>query len=233
MENYQDIYQRAAQRKGGEAVVESLLSQPATPTQLKKLSGDDWLEEFTRKIFQSGFYWQVINNKWPGFREVFWDFNIDKLLRMPPEMLEEKSSDERIVRNYTKVKTVPVNAAMIYYHQQDHGEPFSQFVADFPSDRIIELWAHLKKHGSRLGGNTGVYALRALGKDTFVLSRDVEAHLRANQIIDGGLQTKKSLTAAQHYFNELQQQSGRSLQELSYLIALSVGDNYVGLEPAS
>lgn len=233
MENYQDIYQRAAQRKGGEAVVESLLSQPATPTQLKKLSGDDWLEEFTRKIFQSGFYWQVINNKWPGFREVFWDFNIDKLLRMPPEMLEEKSSDERIVRNYTKVKTVPVNAAMIYYHQQDHGESFSQFVADFPGERIIELWAYLKKHGARLGGNTGVYALRALGKDTFVLSRDVEAHLRANQIIDGGLQTKKSLTATQHYFNELQQQSGRSLQELSYLIALSVGDNYVGLEPAS
>lgn len=229
MENYQDIVQRAAQRKGGEAVVESLLSQPATPTQLKKLSGDDWLEEFTRKIFQSGFYWQVINNKWPGFREVFWDFNIDKLLRMPPEMLEEKSSDERIVRNYTKVKTVPVNAAMIYYHQQDHGESFSQFVADFPGERIIELWAHLKKHGARLGGNTGVYALRAMGKDTFVLSRDVEAHLRANQVIDGGLQTKKSLTAAQHYFNELQQQSGRSLQELSYLIALSVGDNYVGL----
>ena len=232
MESFNDIFQRVAQRKGGEAVVESLLSKPLTAKQLKRLSGDDWLEEFTRKVFQSGFYWQVIDNKWPGFREVFWEFNIEKLLRMPPEMLEEKASDERIVRNFNKVKTVPVNAAMIYYHEQDHGESFVDLVADYPAERITELWAFLKKHGSRLGGNTGVYALRALGKDTFILSRDVEAHLRANQIIDGGLQTKKSLTAAQNYFNELQQQSGRSLQELSRLIALSVGDNYVGLDPA-
>ena len=28
--------------------------------------------EFTRKIFQSGFYWSVIEKKWPGFEEVFW-----------------------------------------------------------------------------------------------------------------------------------------------------------------
>jgi len=232
METYQDIYQRAADRKGGEAVVESLLSPAAAKQQLKQLTNDDWLEEFTRKVFQSGFYWQVINNKWPGFREVFWDFNVEKLLRMPPEMLEEKASDERIVRNFNKVKTIPVNAAMIYYHQQDHGESFVDFIADYPGERITELWAFLKKHGSRLGGNTGVYALRALGKDSFILSRDVEAHLRANKVIDGGLQSKKSITAAQNYFNELQQQSGRSLQELSRLIALSVGDNYVGLEPA-
>ena len=58
------------------------------------------------------------------------------------------------------------------------------------------------------------------------------AYLRGHKIIEGGLQTKKSLNAAQYFFNDLQQHSGRSLQELSYLIALSVGDNYVGLEPA-
>lgn len=231
MDSFRDIYKRAAQRKHGEGVVESLLSKPLSSTQLKQITGDEWLEEFTRKIFQSGFYWQVIDNKWPGFREVFWDFNIAKLLQMPPEMLEQKSSDTRIVRNFNKVKTVPVNASMIYYHQQDHGESFSDFIADYPSERIIDLWAYLKKNGSRLGGNTGVYALRALGKDTFILSRDVEAHLRANDIIDGGLQSKRSLNAAQSYFNDLQQQSGRSLQQLSRLISLSVGDNYVGLEP--
>jgi len=44
----------------------------------------------------------------------------------------------------------------------------------------------LKKHGQRLGGNTGPYALRLLGKDTFILSSDVEGYLRA----------KKSLMAA-------------------------------------
>ena len=60
--------------------------------------------------------------------------------------------------------------------------------------------------------------------------RDLESYLRAHKIIDGGLQTKKSLASAQHFFNELQQQSGLSLQELSLLVAYSVGDNRVGIQ---
>lgn len=104
MESYQQLYQRVVERKGGEQVVEGLLSKPLNTKQLKRISADQWLEEFTRKIFQSGFYWQVIDNKWPGFREVFWDFNVARLLQMPAEMLEQKATDERIVRNFNKVK---------------------------------------------------------------------------------------------------------------------------------
>lgn len=229
MEKFQDIYQRAAQRKGGAAMLEQLLQAPLTAEQLKRLPDDAWLEEFTRKIFQSGFYWSVINNKWAGFREVFWDFSVDKLLMMPPDMLEQKASDERIVRNFKKVQTIPHNAYMIHDVAAEQGS-FSQFIANWPTDDIIGLWAYLKKHGARLGGNTGPYTLRALGKDTFLLSRDVESYLRAHKIIDGGLQTKKSLTAAQAFFNELQQQSGLSLQELSLILAYSVGDNRVGIQ---
>ncbi|MBQ4834622.1 DNA-3-methyladenine glycosylase I [Pseudoalteromonas sp. MMG010] len=228
MENFQDIYLRAIERKGSEAMLKQLLVKPATNKQLKALTDDDWLEEFTRKVFQSGFYWSVINNKWPGFREVFWQFNIEKLLMMPPEMLEQKATDERIIRNFKKVQTIPENTMMIHDVAQQHGS-FSKFISEWPSDNIIGLWAYLKKHGARLGGNTGAYALRALGKDTFLLSRDVENYLRAHKIIEGGLQTKKSLTAAQAFFNSLQQQSGLSMQELSLIVAYSVGDNRVGI----
>jgi 3-methyladenine DNA glycosylase Tag len=170
----------------------------------------------------------VINSKWAGFREVFWDFSVEKLLMMPPDMLEQKASDERIVRNYKKVKTITDNAYMIHEVAEQYGS-FSEFIANWPSEDIIGLWAYLKKHGARLGGNTGPYALRALGKDTFLLSRDVESYLRAHKIIDGGLQTKKSLNAAQAFFNELQQQSGLSMQELSLIVAYGVGDNRVGI----
>lgn len=227
METFYDIQQRAAKRKGGKAALAAIVHKPLTSKQLMKINDDEWLEEFTRKIFQSGFYWSVINKKWPGFREVFWDFSIKKLLMMPPEMLEEKSSDERIVRNYNKVKTVPINAAMIHFAAKDEGKSFHQLVAEWPTDDIIGLWAWLKKHGARLGGNTGPYALRAMGKDTFLLSRDVEAYLRANEIIDGGVQSKKSLKAAQEFFNKMQQESGLTLQEISQTISYSVGDNQV------
>ena len=116
---------------------------------------------------------------------------------------------------------------MIHFTAKDAGKPFNQLIAEWPSNDIIGLWAWLKKHGARLGGNTGPYALRAMGKDTFLLSRDIEAYLRANEIIDGGLQSKKSLNAAQAFFNDMQKQSGLSLQEISQTIAYSIGDNRV------
>lgn len=229
MEKFNAIYQRASERKGGEAMLSSLLTQPNSDKELIKIADDDWLEEFTRKVFQSGFYWAVINNKWPGFREVFWDFNITKLLMMPPEMLEQKAQDERIVRNFNKVKTIPVNALMIQEAAQSHGS-FAKMVADWPSEDTIGLWAYLKKHGGRLGGNTGPYTLRAMGKDTFLLSRDVEAYVRSHNIIDGGLQSKKSLSAIQAFFNEMQQQSALSLQEISKVVSYSCGENTVGIK---
>ena len=227
MEKFTSIYQRAAKRKGGEKHLEQLLSKPLSSKKLLKVTDDEWLEEFTRKIFQSGFYWSVIDKKWPGFREVFWDFNINKLLMMPPEMLEEKSSDERIVRNFKKVNTIPVNASMIHFSTKDNGVAFNQFIAEWPTDDIIGLWAWLKKHGARLGGNTGPYTLRQMGKDTFLLSRDIESYLRVHNIIDGGLQSKKSLNAIQAFFNHMQKESGKSLQEISQVIAFSVGDNHI------
>ncbi|MFY8284263.1 DNA-3-methyladenine glycosylase I [Pseudoalteromonas sp. SSMSWG5] len=228
MEKFNDIYQRAVTRKGSEEMLLALLSDPLDSSDIAKMHDDLWLEELTRKVFQSGFYWSVINSKWSGFREVFWDFSVEKLLMMPPDMLEQKASDERIIRNFKKVQTIPENAYMIHEVAEKHGS-FSQFVADWPVNNIIGLWAYLKKHGARLGGNTGPYALRAMGKDTFLLSRDVENYLRAHELIDGGLQTKKSLQAAQDFFNELQQQSGFSLQALSQLVAYGVGDNRVGI----
>ena len=56
METFKDIQQRAAQRKGGKAALASIVHPPLTTNQLMKVSDDDWLEEFTRKIFQSSFY---------------------------------------------------------------------------------------------------------------------------------------------------------------------------------
>lgn len=239
-EKFDDLYQRAAERKGGAKALELLLGKKiigkklhddqAAQDSVAALSDDRVLAAFTKQIFKSGFVWRVVENKWPSFEENFFSFNIEKVLMMPEEMLERKATDPDIIRNYNKVKTIQANAQMIFDYQLEHKSSFAQFIAEWPSNDIIGLWAFLKKHGQRLGGNTGPYALRLLGKDTFILSSDVEAYLRVQKVIDGGLQSKKSLTAIQAFFNQLQQESGYSLTQLSRLIAFASGDNYVQLE---
>jgi len=233
-EKFSRLYQRAADRKGGATALEALMVVPygsmATADELATLSDDRVLSAFTRQVFKSGFVWRVVENKWPNFEELFFDFNIEKILMMPEEMLERKAADPKIIRNYNKVKTIKANAQMIFDYQIDNKRSFAQAIADWPITDIIGLWAYLKKHGQRLGGNTGPNALRFLGKDTFLLSGDVEAYLRAQKIIDGGLQSKKSLTAIQSYFNDLHAETGYSLMQLSRLIAFAGGDNVVQLE---
>ncbi|MGS2719451.1 DNA-3-methyladenine glycosylase I [Paraglaciecola aestuariivivens] len=227
MESFHAIYQRAAERKGGEQALSQLLYQPASATTLAKLTDDRILSELTKKVFQSGFVWRVVENKWENFEKAFFNFDIQKVLLMPDEMLEQKATDPSIIRNFNKIKTIRENALMLSDLASTHGSA-AKWLADWPVDNITGLWGYLKKHGARLGGNTGPYALRALGKDTFLLSRDVEGYFRANNLIEGGLTSIKSITAIQQAFNHWQQESNLSLQELSQIIAFSVGDNKVG-----
>lgn len=225
-EKFNLIYDRAAKRKGGETKLESMLSHPLSAEDIVTIGDDRFLSEFTKKVFQSGFVWRVVRQKWPAFESEFFQFDIEKILLMPDEMLERKATNPDIIRNLNKVLTIRDNALMIKTVQQREGS-FAKFVANWPSGDIIGLWDYLKINGKRLGGNTGPYALRFLGKDTFLLSQDVESYFVARNIISGSPRSKRSLKSIQQTFNEWQKESGRSLQNISQIVSMSIGDNYV------
>lgn len=226
MEKFASIYQRAAERKGSKAQLESLLNHPLTTQQLLAITEDRWLSAFSMKVFQCGISWNVVRNKWPNFENLFFNFKIDSLLMLSEEQWEAKAKEPKIIRHLTKVMSIPANARMIQSARYEHGS-FSEMVANWPSNDITGLWLYLKKNGSRLGGNTGPYTLRQMGVDTFILSSDVESYLRNTGIIDSGRGTKRAMTAATKAFTHWQQESGRSFSEISQIIAFSGGDNRI------
>ena len=229
LEPFARVMDRAVARKGSKALLFEMAGEVFTADEIATLPDDRWLAAFTKQIFQSGFVWRVVEQKWPDFEDVFFDFDIEKMLLMPDEMWAEKCKDPRIIRNGKKVMTIKDNAQMIYEVSTEHGS-FGQFVANWPSDDIIGLWAYLKKHGARLGGNTGPYALRFMGKDSFLISQDNEAYFRGHKLIEGGISSKKNQTAIQSYFNQWHQETGYSYRQLSRILSFSVGDNFVGIE---
>ena len=139
MEKFSAIYARAVKRKGSEAMLQSLLTAPKTHRQLVNTDSSRVLAEMTKKVFQSGFVWRVVRQKWPHFEEVFWDFNIEKILMMPDEMLEKKATDPKIIRNLSKVMTIRANASMLHDIAVEYGS-VGQWLADWPEDDIIGLW---------------------------------------------------------------------------------------------
>ncbi|MDO6525882.1 DNA-3-methyladenine glycosylase I [Motilimonas sp. 1_MG-2023] len=225
MEKFEQLYQRACQRKGGEVCLSKLLSCALSAEEVENIRDDRFLAAFTQTIFQSGFVWSVVRNKWPGFEEAFFGFAPEKMVLLNDQHIEKLCQDTRIVRARQKIVTVPQNAQMILELAREHGS-FANFVAHWPSNDVTGLWLYLKQHGARLGGNIAAYSLRKLGVDTFILTKDVEGYLRSQGALDVGTTSKKGLQQCQQAFNELQQQSGLSYTQLSQIIANSVGDNY-------
>lgn len=220
---YQRYWQRALDHQGDIASLEARLPVASSDEQLRAQGDDRFLAEMAACIFRAGFVWRVVQQKWDGFEAVFNGFLPIWLASRSPEQIEDMARDTRIIRNLSKVKAVQDNALLVLDLQRQYGG-VGAFLAQWPSDDVVGLWAYLKKHGSRLGGNSGQYFLRFSGKDTFILSRDVCTALRAEGIIDKAQPTaKRDLIKIQQTFNQLAEESGRSFCALSMILALSVG----------
>ncbi|WP_297796156.1 DNA-3-methyladenine glycosylase I [uncultured Marinobacter sp.] len=220
--SFSRIYDQAAAHKGGEVALRSLLPRVAEPGELQAIADDRYLSEITRCVFKAGFVWRVIENKWPGFEAAFQGFVPLYWQQVPPEVLEDLAQDARIVRNMQKIRTVPENARMIVDAAREHGS-FGAFLSSWPSDDQVGLLLWLKRNGTRLGGNTAQYFLRRVGWDGFILSPDVVAGLRREDLLDATPGTRKALVQAQQAFTAWHQETGLPYSHLSRILSFSVG----------
>jgi 3-methyladenine DNA glycosylase Tag len=221
MRTFDEIFDIAATRKGGADTLGELLTKPTSTADLEIISDNRWLACMSKCIFQAGFNWKVVESMWPGFEIAFHGFDTGHCAMLNDEDFDRLVSDKSIVRHGVKIRSVQENAIFINELAKEHGSAAQAF-ARWPSDEYIALLAMIKKRGSRLGGNTGQYFLRFMGVDSFILSRDVAARLIAEGVVDKNPTSQKALAAVQDAFNIWHQQSGRSLTEISRVLAMSV-----------
>ncbi|MGZ9899814.1 DNA-3-methyladenine glycosylase I [Shewanella gaetbuli] len=224
LEKFADILSRACERKGGLEAVEALLPDTLSAQEITQYSDAELLSVMSKRVFQSGFVWKVVEHKWPAYEKAFFDFEPHKVLMLSPEQIQQRATDATLIRHQKKTQAIVNNAYMVQTLSAKHNG-FAKLIADWPVNDIIGLWQLLKKQGARLGGNTGPYFLRTIGKDTFLLSQDVQAYLKAHKVVDAGFTSKTGLNQTQAAFNHWQQESGLTLAEISRIISLGVGDN--------
>jgi len=215
------LYEHVSAHKSGEDL-EALLPQVKTADQLRTISDDRMLSEMSRRVFRAGLRHSVVDGKWPAFEQAFWGFDPQKVALMNDEQLEKLMQNVAIIRHWGKIKSVRANALMVTDLAAKHGS-FANMIADWPEQEITELWALLKKQGQQLGGRSGAYFLRQTGKDTFLLTDDVIAALKAQGVIDKAPTAKRDLKKVQDAFNQWQQESGRPMAQISRLLSYTVG----------
>ncbi|MCB1396238.1 MAG: DNA-3-methyladenine glycosylase I [Rhodobacteraceae bacterium] len=222
MHHFDEILAIAAERKGGVDAVLSGIPSPKSADDLAAIPDDRWLAQMARGILQAGISWKVVDSKWPDIEEAFHGFDIGFLTFQPDDWFYDLCEDKRVIRSPPKLRAILDNAAFIRRVSAEAGS-FGRKIGDWPAEDFASLLQWLQKEGARLGGATGPYALRQMGKESYILSQDVTARLIAEGVIDKAPTSKKAWDAVQAAFNTWRAESGQSLTTISRVLAQSIG----------
>ena len=222
MKSFDKIEAMAGKHHGGQKGVDAKLSEWRIDINLVRRNDARFLAGMAKAVFSSGFSWQVIEKKWPGFETAFEKFDPKRVASYGDEDLDRLLKDKRIVRNGAKIMATIANARFVIETSKKHGS-FGKFLAQWPTTDQIGLMDYLKKNASRLGGATVQYFLRFEGWDAFILSQDVCKALIREGVVGKIPTSKKEMAVVQAAFNTWRTQTKRPVREISRILALSVG----------
>lgn len=183
MRSFAEILELAAARKGGVPQVFETIPAPRTADELAASGDDRWLAAMAGGIFATGLSTALVKAKWPGIEEAFHGFDVGRVSMMDDAGFDALLADRRVIRSGAKIAAIRENAVFIRSVAAEAGS-FGRKVADWPAADFAGLVHWLARNGNRLGGSTGPYVLRYMGKDGYILSRDVVARLVAEGVID-------------------------------------------------
>jgi 3-methyladenine DNA glycosylase Tag len=222
MKSFDKIEALARKHHGGPKGISAALRQWQVDTDVVGKKDAQFLRGMAKAVFSSGFSWDVIEKKWPGFEVAFDKFEPKRVAAFDDEKVDALLKDTRIVRNGAKIMATIENARFVVATSKQHGS-FGKFLAGWPATDQVGLMDHLKRNASRLGGATCQYFLRFEGWDAFILSGDVVKALIREGVVMKEPTSKKDLAAVQAAFNTWREQSKRPVREISRILALSVG----------
>lgn len=108
------------------------------PERVRPAKDSGYLEQLTKAVFQAGFSWSVIRQKWPNFVAAFDNFDVDVVADYDAPDMERLLADAGIVRNGRKIQATIANARTIRELRQRHGS-FAGYL------RSMDGWPYEKR----------------------------------------------------------------------------------------
>jgi 3-methyladenine DNA glycosylase Tag len=213
--------EEAARMRHGSVALEARLTTPKPPEVLRGTPDDRLLSLMSLRIFRAGLKHELVDRKWPAFEDAFFGFDPQRCARMADEDIDERLKDQRLIRHGGKMIAIRTNAVAVLGIAKEHGS-FGAWLAGWPAADIVGLWDEIAERFSQMGGNSGPMFLRMAGKDTFILTDSVLKALSHWQVLDGTAKGKAGRRTAQAAFSRWAEETGRSLCQLSQILAMSV-----------
>jgi 3-methyladenine DNA glycosylase Tag len=224
MRPFADIFAAAAAHHGGTAALEKALAETPSfpPAKIAATPDDRILSLMTKRVFYAGFSSKVIDAKWPAFETAFLGFDPVRCAALSEDAFDALTHNPDIVRNGAKIASVPANARLVLALAAEHGSAAAA-IAAWPDSDYAGLLEMLATRGSRLGGETAMRFLRDIGKPAFIPTADVAAALIREGVLTAPPKGKRDMRTIQARCNAWAAESGRTLTEISRVLAMSVG----------
>ena len=136
------------------------------PEKITPESLDDYLEIMSKSVFQSGMSWKVVDSKWPGTKEAFYDFDVHKVADLIEPDIDKLVQDTRVIRNRRKLEAVVSNAQSIIRLDKEYGA-FQDYLRS--QDSFDDTLKRMRKD-FKFMGPTGVYIF------LYVVGEEVPSH---------------------------------------------------------
>ena len=127
-----------------------------------------YFEKMTEAVFKSGFNWEVVERKWPGFQKAFANFSIREVARFEEPEIDKLLADTGIIRNYRKVMSTINNARELLVIQKEYGS-FREYLNEISRENEEKICKTLNQRFSYLGPSTAMFFLRSVGKEMPVM----------------------------------------------------------------
>jgi len=222
MVSFQEIHEKAAQNAGGQAELDVRMPEVRPDTALEKIPASEYFSAMSFRIFSTGLNQTMVRNKWPSFEEAFKGFEPHRVAFFSDEDIEGLMQNTKIIRHLGKIRATHHNALALVDLEKEHGS-VGKFLAAWPTSDCVGLWEDLKRRFKQLGGNSGPYFLRMMGKDGFILTNDVVTALNRLGIAEGKLASKRDRAKVQQAFNSWHDETSLSYASLSRILAIWTG----------
>lgn len=132
------------------------------PEQITPQSINDYLDVMSKAVFQSGISWRVVESKWSGTREAFYNFNAERVADLNPDEVDTLARDPRIIRNRRKIEAIKSNAERMLDLEKEYGS-FQSYLRSKPN--YVDLVKDLRKNFKFLGDTGAYYFLYVVGEE--------------------------------------------------------------------
>lgn len=132
----------------------------------RRIPGSDsgYLEILTKAIFQAGFSWGVIRDKWPNFCRAFDGFDVETVANYGARDVDRLLSDPGIVRNGRKVEATIQNARIMRGLIAEYGSIYN-YLRSLDGLSYAERRRRLTRRFHHLGPTGAFVFLYTVGED--------------------------------------------------------------------